>query len=132
MLKRNRSPSSLLRETDTPALFVGTEDYDAFDHEDDDFDDDESDEDEDEEEDLGYDEEVHSDFHVIASDSDDGEYCEASYAFDTPSTDYQPAFDPGGKAMDLIMETERQDEVSVAPNRNKMISNLTMLGGRTA
>jgi hypothetical protein len=134
----DRPRSTSARETDTPARFMGTEDYDAFDYEEDYFEEDvDDDEDEGDLDDLDDGQQVHSDFHMLASsDSDDGEFCDATYSFDTPNTGYQPAVDPGGKAIDLIMETERQDEVSVAPTScislPHMVSKLTMIGGRTA
>lgn len=117
------------------------EDYDAFDYEEDDIDEknqndiDDSDDDEDDDED-GDSQLVHSDFHILdSSDSDDAEFGDASYSFDALDTGYQPSIDPGGKAFDLIRESERQGEVSVAPRNSTslphMVSNLSVSGGRT-
>lgn len=127
----NRPRAISPRETDTPAVETCSEDYDAFDYEEDDIDEKErndSDSDEGDDDDR---QPVHSDFHILeSSDSDDAEFCDASYSFDTINTAYQPAVDPGGKAFDLIMETERQGEVSVAPRSNTslphMVSKLSM------
>jgi len=113
---RNRPHSAPPRETTTPAIFMGTSDYDAFDYEDDNIEIEDDDDDDDDNKDDGDGQQIYSDFHMmLSSDSDDAEFCDASYSFDTLNTGYQPVDDPGGKAIDLIMETERQDEVSVAP-----------------
>lgn len=58
---------------------------------------------------------VYSDFNMLDSDESASEFCDASYSFDSLNAGYQYAVEPGGKALDLVMENERQDEVSVAP-----------------
>ncbi len=85
-------------------------DYDAFDYEDN-----ESVEDEDEEDHPSDSQPVYSDFRTLSSSDADEDFDDASYSFDTLDTSYQLGVDQGEKAIHLVMENERQNEVSVAP-----------------
>ena len=91
--------------------------YDAFDREDTDVDYNDDGDTDDEEIDRNADDDlpVHSDFNMLDGDDSVSEFCDASYSFDSLNTGYQYAVDPGGKAIGLVMENERQNEVSVAP-----------------
>ena len=86
-------------------------DYDAFDHEENHSSEDE----EDEEENASDNRPVYSDFRMLNSSDSDEEFGDASYSFDTLDTSYHLGIDHGEKAIHLVMENERQDEVSVAP-----------------
>ena len=86
-------------------------DYDAFDYEENQPIEDE----EDEESSPGDNEPVYSDFRMLGSSDSDEELGGASYSFDTLDTSYYLGVDHGEKAIHLVMENERQDEVSVAP-----------------
>ena len=88
-------------------------DYDAFDHEESEP---SEDEDEEDEEDNTSDERpVYSDFRMLNSSEPDEEFGDASYSFDTLDSSYHLGIDHGEKAIHLVMENEKQDEVSVAP-----------------
>lgn len=86
-------------------------DYDAFDHEENQSSEDEEDEDENESDDRA----VYSDFRVLNSPDSDDEFGDAVYSFDTLDTSDHLGIDHGEKAIHLVMENERKDEVSVAP-----------------
>ena len=96
-------------------------DYDAFDYENESIEDEDEDEDEDEEgeedkEDNASDSQaVYSDFRVLSSSESDEEFGDASYSFDTLDASYHLGIEQGEKAIHLVMENEKQDEVSVAP-----------------
>lgn len=93
-----------------PAVFAPS-DYDAFDYEES-----EPIEDEEDEEDNASDNQpVYSDFRILGSSDADEEFGDASYSFDTLDTSYHLGVAHGEKAIHLVMENERQDEVSVAP-----------------
>lgn len=94
-----------------PLPIFTSSDYDAFDHEDNESINNE----EDEEESAGDNQPVYSDFRMLASSESDEEFGDASYSFDTLDTSYHPGIDHGEKAIHLVIENERQDEVSVAP-----------------
>ena len=97
---------------------MNTSEYDAFDREDTNIDyNDGGDTDEEENSGIDADEDppIYSDFNMLDSDDSAPEFCDASYSFDSLNTGYQYAIEPRGKALDLVMENERQNEVSVAP-----------------
>ena len=101
-----------------PRPVFSSSDYDAFDHEDDEpgeDEEDEEDEKEDEESNASDNRPVYSDFRMLSSSESDEEFGDASYSFDTLDTSYHLGIDYGEKAINLVMENERQDEVSVAP-----------------
>ena len=97
-------------------------DYDAFDYEenesieDEDEDDVEDEEEGEEKEDIVNDSQaVYSDFRVLSSSESDEDFGDASYSFDTLDASYHLGVEQGEKAIHLVMENEKQDEVSVAP-----------------
>ena len=96
-----------------PLSVFTSSDYDAFDYEENQPIEDE----EDEGNNAGDSQSVYSDFRMLASSDSDEEFGDASYSFDTLDTSYHRDFDPGEKAIHLVIENERQDEVSVAPLR---------------
>ena len=100
------SPASL-----KPLSVFPSSDYDAFDYEENETIEDE----EDEEDNPINNQPVHSDFRMLRSSDSDEEVDDASYSFDTLDTSYHLGIDHGEKAIHLVMENERQDEVSVAP-----------------
>ena len=98
-------PQSFLQ----PLSVFTSSDYDSFDAEET-----EPVEDEEDEEDItGDDQPVYSDFRMLSSSDSDKEFDDASYSFDTLDTSYHFGIDHGEKAINLVMENERQDEVSV-------------------
>lgn len=113
-LVRSQSDSSHdlpLQAPSKPLSVFTSSDYDAFDYEEDDPIENE----EDEEDNAGDELPVYSDFRILgSSDSDEG-FGDASYSFDTLDTSYHLGIDHGEKAIHLVIENERQDEVSVAP-----------------
>lgn len=96
------------------AVFTSS-DYDAFDYELDEPINDVEDEDEEDEDNASDNLPVYSDFRVLDSSNSDEEFGDASYSFDTLDSSYHLGFDHGEKAIHLVMENERQDEISVAP-----------------
>lgn len=92
-------------------------DYDAFDQEENQSSGNEEDEEEEEgeEENASDNRAVYSDFRVLNSPDSDDEFGDALYSFDTLDTSYHLGIDHGEKAIHLVMENERKDEVSVAP-----------------
>ena len=115
---RNRTNLVLSRETSSHSgLEMDTSEYDEFDREDNnlDYDGDDTDEEVDEGDDIDGSQSIYSDFNMLDSSDSASEFCDASYSFDSLNTGYQYAVDPGGKAIDLVMENERHDEVSIAP-----------------
>ena len=94
-----------------PFSVFTSSDYDAFDYEENEPIEDE----EDEEDNVGDNQPVYSDFRMLGSSDSDEEFGDASYSFDTLDTSYHLGIDHGEKAIHLVMENERQDEVSVAP-----------------
>lgn len=111
---RSQSDSSdnLPLQAPSKTLSVYTSsDYDAFDYEENDLIENEGDE----EDNAGDEQPVYSDFRTLgSSDSDEG-FDDASYSFDTLDTSYHLGIDLGEKAIHLVIENEKQDEVSVAP-----------------
>lgn len=96
-----------------PLSVFTSSDYDAFDYEEN-----EPIEDEEDEEDNANDSQpVYSDFRMLAFSDSDEEFGDASYSFDTLDTSYHLGVDHREKAMHLVIENERQHEVSVAPVR---------------
>ena len=117
LVDRNRTNSVLSRETSSHSgLEMDTSEYDEFDREDNNlgYDSDDTDEEVDED-DIDGSQSIYSDFNMLDSSDSASEFCDASYSFDSLNTGYQYAVDPGGKAIDLVMENERHDEVSIAP-----------------
>ena len=98
--------------------FSGPSEYDAFDYEEDYI----NEEDEDDEGDANDAQEIYSDFHNLESSDSDDEFSDASYSFDTPDARYHDPVDPGEKAINLVMENEKQREVSIAPIGHGIIS----------
>ena len=111
---RSQSESSHdlpLQAPSKPLSVFTPSDYDAFDYEEDDLIENEGDE----EDNAGDEQPVYSDFRILgSSDSDEG-FGDSSYSFDTLDTSYHLGIDHGEKAIHLVIENERQDEVSVAP-----------------
>lgn len=100
-----------LQAPSKPFSVFTSSDYNAFDYEEDDLSDNEGDE----EDNAGDEQPVYSDFRILgSSDSDEG-FGDASYSFDTLDTSYHLGIDLGEKAIDLVIENERQEEVSAAP-----------------
>ena len=103
-------------------------DYDALDHEESQSSEDEDEEDEEDEEDSTSDERpVYSDFRMLNSTDSDEEFGDASYSFDTLDSSYHLGIDHGEKAIHLVMENEKQDEVSVAPITSEIQHSLSGL-----
>ena len=105
----SRSPPS--QASMKPHSIFTSSDYDAFDYEENESIHDE----EDEGDNAGDSQPVYSDFRILGSSDSDEEFGDASYSFDTLDTSYHLGIDHGEKAIHLVMENERQDEVSVAP-----------------
>ena len=97
-------------------VFISS-DYDAFDREEDGLIEDE----EDEEDNLSDSRPVYSDFRMLSSSDSEEEFGDASYSFDTLDTSYHLGMDHGEKAIHLVMENEKQDEVSVAPKTSETL-----------
>ena len=116
-VRSQSNPSNSLSLQASPKCPVFTSsDYDAFDHEESEPSEDEDEEDEEDEEDNTSDERpVYSDFRMLNSSDSDEEFGDASYSFDTLDSSYHLGIDHGEKAIHLVMENEKQDEVSVAP-----------------
>ena len=108
---KTRSQSSPLQASLKPCSVFTPSDYDAFDDEEIDSDEDEEDYDEN----VSDCQPVYSDFRMLGSSDSDEEFGDASYSFDTLDTSYHLGVDHGKKAIHLVMENEKQDEVSVAP-----------------
>ena len=104
------SRNSLSQASLKPLSVFTPSDYDAFDYEEND-----SIEDENEENNAGDVQPVYSDFRMLGSSNSDEDFDDASYSFDTLDTSYHIGIDQGEKAIHLVTENERQDEVSVAP-----------------
>ena len=105
---RSQSQASL-----KPLSVFTSSDYDAFDYEENDPTEDE----EDEENNANDSQPVYSDFRMLASSDSDEEFGDASYSFDTLDTSYHLGIDHRENIMHLVIENERQREVSVAPVR---------------
>lgn len=86
-------------------------DYDVFDYEDESTEE-EAEEDADERDGVRA---VNSDFNVLRLQDTDIEANDEQYSFDSFDTGERFIDDPEGKTIDLIMENERHDEVSIAP-----------------
>ncbi|CAF9907975.1 hypothetical protein IMSHALPRED_006548 [Imshaugia aleurites] len=111
LANKSRPQSDSLPQASLKPLSVFTSsDYDAFDYEED-----EPIDDDDEEDNAGDNQPVYSDFGMLASSNVDEEFGDASYSFETLDTSYHLGTDHGEKAIHLVMENERPDEVSVAP-----------------
>lgn len=111
---RSRSDSSDVVPLQAPSKSLSvftSSDYDAFDYECNDLIDDEGDE----EDNAGNEQPVYSDFRTLGSSESDEDFGDAFYSFDTLDTSYHPGIDHGEKAIHLVIENEKQDEVSVAP-----------------
>lgn len=99
-------------------------DYEAFDYEEDDA---EEESDEDEEEDVdesGCDEDdqaIHSDFRLLEPSDTDPDFFDTSWSFANIDTS-NAEITSSGKEIKLVMENERQDEVSLAPMRPEVSS----------
>ena len=128
-VRSQSDPSNSLSLHASPKCPVfASSDYDAFDREeselsaDEDEDEDEDEDDEEDEEDNASDERpVYSDFRMLNSSDSDEEFGDASYSFDTLDSSYHLGFDHGEKAIHLVMENEKQDEVSVAPITSEIL-----------
>lgn len=107
-ISSNEPPSQASLE---PLAVFASSDYDAFDYEENEPVEDE----EDEEVNAGDNQPVYSDFRILGSPEVDDEFGDASYSFDTLDTSYHLGVAHGEKAIHLVIENERQDEVSVAP-----------------
>ena len=94
-----------------------TSDYDAFDYEENGL----IEDGEDDENDAGDNRPVYSDFRMLSSSDSDEEFDNTSYSFDTLDTSYHLGIDHGEKAINLVLENERQDEVSVAPVKPEIL-----------
>ncbi len=108
-----------------PATFQMPSDYDAFDYEDDVIED-ESEENEEEDGEDSSDTEsqaIHSDFRRLESSDTDPDFFDTSWSFVDAVAD-DPEVDPGGMEIKLVMENEKQDEVSVAPAKSDIYSSL--------
>ena len=120
------SSNSLSSQASPKCSVFASSDYDAFDREESES---SEDEDEDEEEDEEEDEDdttsdelpVYSDFRMLNSSDADEEFGDASYSFDTLDSSYHLGIDHGEKAIHLVMENEKQDEVSVAPITSEIL-----------
>ena len=123
---RSQSPpsNSLSLQASPKCPVFASSDYDAFDREEsetsEDEDEDEEDE-EDEEDDTSDARPVYSDFRMLNSSDSDDEFSDASYSFDTLDSSYHVGIDHGKKAIHLVMENEKQDEVSVAPITSEIL-----------
>ena len=122
-VRSQSDPSNSLSLQASPKSPVFTSsDYDAFDHEDSEPSEDEDEEDEEDEEDNTSDERpVYSDFRMLNSSDSDEEFGDAPYSFDTLDSSYHLGIDHGEKAIHLVMENEKQDEVSVAPITSEIL-----------
>ena len=100
-----------------PCLVNTSSDYDAFDYEDNAL----IEDGEDDENDAGDNRPVYSDFRMLSSSDSDEEFGDSSHSFDTLDTSYHLGIDHGEKAINLVLENERQDEVSVAPGTPKIL-----------
>ena len=132
-VRSQSDPSNSLSLQASPKCPVFTSsDYDAFDHEESEPSEDEEEEDEEDEEDNTNDEQpVYSDFRMLNSSDSDEEFGDASYSFDTLDSSYHLGIDHGEKAIHLVMENEKQDEVSVAPITSEIqypLSGLVAIG----
>ena len=110
---RSQSDSSHdlpLQAPSKPLSVFTSSDYDAFDYEEDLIENEG-----DEEDNAGTEQPVYSDFRILGSSDADEGFGDASYSFDTLDTSYHLGIDHGEKAIHLVIENERQDEVSVAP-----------------
>ena len=116
-------PSNSLSLQASPKCPVfASSDYDAFDREESEPSEDEDEEDEEDEEDDTSDARpVYSDFRMLNSSDSDDEFGDASYSFDTLDSSYHLGIDHGKKAIHLVMENEKQDEVSVAPITSEIL-----------
>ena len=110
-LQSNSSHSLSLQAPSKSRSVFTSSDYDAFDYEENEPIEDE----EDEEDNTNDDRPVYSDFRTLSSSDCDDEFGDASYSFDTLDSSYHLGIDHGEKAIHLVMENERQDEISVAP-----------------
>ena len=128
-VRSQSDPSNSLSLQASPKCPVFTSsDYDAFDHEESEPSEDEDEEDEEDEEDNMSDERpVYSDFRMLNSSDSDEEFGDASYSFDTLDSSYHLGIDHGEKAIHLVMENEKQDEVSVAPITSEIQHSLSGL-----
>ena len=116
--------NSLSLQASLKCPVFASSDYDAFDREESESseDEDEDEEDEEDEEDNTSDERpVYSDFRMLNSSDSDEEFGDASYSFDTLDSSYHLGIDHGEKAIHLVMENEKQDEVSVAPITSEIL-----------
>jgi len=119
----SRSPQ---RAFAPPATYQMQSDYDAFDHEDDIVEENEEEDDEEENNEDSSDEEsqpIHSDFRQLESSDTDPDFFDTSWSFVNIEAN-DPEVDPGGMEIKLVMENEKQSEVSVAPFRPEMFSSL--------
>ena len=116
--ERNSTDEGSSREAPShPSLKIDTSEYDEFDREANalQYGEDDTDVEDEDEDGMEDSQSIYSDFNVLDSSDSASESCDASFSFDGLYTGYQYAVDPGGKAIDLVMENERHDEVSVAP-----------------
>ena len=93
--------------------------YDAFDYEDDDFDQEDQKEDE-EDGDTGSEEDgyaIYSDFRLLDSSDTDPVFFDTSWSF----ADHEGlGYDSSRSEIKLVMENERNDEVSIAPAKHEV------------
>lgn len=111
---RSQSDSSEnvpLQAPSKPLSVFTSSDYDAFDYEENDLVENEGDE----EDNAGDEQPVYSDFRTLGSSESDEGFGDALYSFDTLDTSYHLGIDHGEKAIHLVIENEKQDEVSMAP-----------------
>lgn len=96
--------------------------------------DEEGDDDEKEEEELEETaQSIHSDFSMLDSEDSDSEFYDTAWSFDTIDSGHDPNLDHRGKEINLVMENERVDEVSIAPTGSEglpsSLASAVMIGG---
>lgn len=118
------SSKSIQRAIAPLSTFQLPSDYDAFDYEDDVVEEDGSEVDEEDGEETSSDAEsqaIHSDFRRLENSDTDPDFFDTSWSF-ANIEDEDPGIDPGEMEIKLVMENEKQDEVSIAPARPDLFS----------
>lgn len=91
-------------------------DYDVFDYELDEINDEEDQDSGDEDS-----EPIHSDFRQLDGSDTEADFYDTSWSFATIEDVYEGSEKDGGKEIDLVMENESQDEISIAPVRANIL-----------